>query len=204
MQGVKLLGVCGRKRHGKDTIGEFLREGWDYTPIAFADPIKRICMDIYGLSYDQCYGGDEYKEVVDERWGLTPRYIMQRVGTEMGREVHKETWVRYCFEQIERARRREPVILHIPAKRGFFPAASSGVNASQWVVTDVRLPDEARAVQNRGGRVIKAIRPSLLQGAVDMHQTETCIDDIRADHLLLNDGGLAQLRARLSSYMGTL
>lgn len=201
MSHVKLLGVCGRKRHGKDTIGEFLWDGWDYTPIAFADPIKRICMDIYGLSYDQCYGGDEYKEVVDERWGLTPRFIMQKVGTEMGREVHKETWVRYCFQQIEMAQRGEHVLLHIPERRGFFPASESGRNLSQWVITDVRYPDEAISVQGRGGRVLKAVRPSLTGTVVDLHLSETSIDDIREDHLLMNDGTLAQFRDRLLSYM---
>lgn len=199
---VKLLGVCGRKRHGKDTVGEFLWQDFGFTPIGFADPIKRICMDIYGLSYDQCFGTETDKETIDERWGLTPRYIMQKVGTEMGREVHKDTWVRYCFDKINMASRGEHVLIHIPERRGFFPASESGRDLTRWVITDVRYPEEADSVRAHGGKVIKVFRPDLIEAYQDQHASETNIDRIEEDLFITNNSTLAFLRDRVALFVG--
>lgn len=198
---VEILGVCGKKRHGKDTVGEFLWKDYGFTPIGFADPIKRICMDIYGLSYDQCFGSEEDKETIDERWGLTPRYIMQKVGTEMGREVHKDTWVRYCFDKIDMAYRGEHVLIHIPERRGFFPAASSGRCLNAWVVTDLRYMEEADSVRSRGGQVLKVVRPGFVEAYQDQHASETNIDKIVEDHLIKNDSTLEALRDQVRVFM---
>tara|TARA_R110000824_G_scaffold40789_5_gene121931 strand:- start:642 stop:1238 length:597 start_codon:yes stop_codon:yes gene_type:complete len=196
---MNIIGICGRKRHGKDTVGEFLQEvGWK--PIAFADPIKRICMDLYKFSYDQVYG--HLKEEPDPRWdGLTPRHAMQQLGTEVCRSVYADTWVRYCLDLIERASVGEEVVLHDARRRGFFPYKG----ASQlWCVTDVRFPNEADTIRARGGQVIKVVRPSLEGTQGDGHVSETNIDRIDPDFLVLNDGTLEDLWEKVRELRGSL
>ena len=205
---MKILGICGRKRHGKDTVGHFLQSQGRYTPIAFADPIKRIAMDIYGLSYDQCYGSDEFKEAVDSRWGVTPRHIMQQIGTEVARAIHPETWVRYCLSTIDKASGGEQPLIHWAPARGFVAARTDLLIPeidirgpytvlTRWVITDVRFPNEAEHIRAAGGKIIKVVRPSLEGKQGDTHSSETSIDEIEPDHLILNDGTLADLRAKV-------
>lgn len=194
---MEIIGVCGRKRHGKDTIGGMLMDLQEYTPIAFADPIKRIGMDIYGLSYDQCYGTQEDKETVDPRWGVSPRHILQRIGTEMGRNIHPETWVRYCLKTIEKAANGEEPLVHSPKYRAFIPATPRWCNLNRWVITDCRFPNEAAAIRQVGGEIIKVVRPSLEGKQGDTHASETSIDDIEPDHLIINNGTLDDLRAKV-------
>lgn len=226
---VHLVGICGKKRHGKNTVGDLLQAFEAWTPIAFADPIKRIAMDIYGLSYEQCFGGDEHKEAVDPRWGLTPRSIMQRIGTEVARSIHKDTWVRYCLSEIERASRGEAVSIHWAPSRKFMllgegrtlswpswalPMNAEGepyggredrlINLKTWAVTDVRFPNEADHIRRAGGKIIKVVRPSLEGMQTDSHASETNIDKIDADFLLTNDGTLDDLASKVEGLLPEL
>lgn len=198
---LSIVGVCGRKRHGKDTVGGIAHKLGGYTPIAFADPLKRIAMDIYGLSYDQCYGTEKDKETVDPRWGLSPRFILQRIGTEMGREIHTETWVRYCMRTIQEASEGGNLLIHSARHRAFMPAQGGNFNLQKWVITDCRFPNEADAIRRAGGDVIKVVRPSLQQG-VDLHASETSIDEIEPDHMILNNGTRHDLGLKVREILG--
>lgn len=64
---------------------------------------------------------------------LTPRRILQLLGTEAGKEViHPNIWVNASFAD------------YLPG--------------SQWIFTDVRFPNEVEAIENRGGIVINVLR----------------------------------------------
>ena len=215
-----IIGVCGKKRHGKNTVGEFLTAFEGYTPIAFADPIKRIAMDIYGLSYEQCFGSTEAKESPDPRWGVPPRHILQQIGTEVARSIHKDTWVRYCLDTIERAGRGEEPVIHWAPLKDFVKASEDKrwpawalpmdvygntyggegdrmINLQRWVVTDVRFPNEADHIREAGGKIIKVVRPEREGTQGDTHASETNIDNIDPDFLVINDGALEDLARKV-------
>jgi len=207
---VNVIGICGRKRHGKDTVGGFLQQEEKFTPIAFADPIKKIAMELYGFTYEQCYGDE--KEVPDPRWeGLTPRHAMQQIGTEVARGIHSETWIRYCFETMSKAARGENPEIHWAPAKGFIPAKEAYLgkgtfdlqapDMSRWCITDVRFPNEAAFIKAQGGKVVKVVRPALEGKQGDTHASETSIDEIEPDVLLVNDGTLEDL---LLSVQGSL
>lgn len=61
-----IIGIMGKARAGKDTVGELIKKSGRAETIALADPIKTICMKIFGFSYQQCYG--KLKEVPDKRY----------------------------------------------------------------------------------------------------------------------------------------
>jgi len=203
---VKIIGVCGRKRHGKDTVGQFIKQNNGYTPIAFADPIKRIAMDLYGLSYEQVYGGPGVdREEIDPRWGVSPRHILQQLGTEVARSIHKDTWVRYAFDVMDRAVRGEKPLVHFAERKGFFPADSGSCSVDRWVITDVRFENECETIQEKGGVVLRVTRASLLaEAGSDLHASETGIDDIVPDYDLRNDGTLSELEAAVRNILAGL
>jgi len=91
MQGIKslqslpslprIIAICGLKRSGKDTIADYLCQHYGYTKIRIANPLKQGLKAMFGFSDDQLE--TDLKDVVDERWGVEPRKIMQFIGTEM-------------------------------------------------------------------------------------------------------------------------
>ena len=90
--------MAGRRRAGKDTIINGLgRLHFPTVRVEWAAEIKRCAARWYGLTPEQIDGA--LKEVVDPRWGRTPRDIMRAIGTEVGRHVHPETWTRLLFSQ---------------------------------------------------------------------------------------------------------
>lgn len=82
--------LAGKKRSGKTTACELLEdavekkingmERFDRVAIFnYADSLKDSCQSIFLLSDEQLYD-EKLKEIVDPRWGVTPRRIMQAVG----------------------------------------------------------------------------------------------------------------------------
>lgn len=77
----KIIAFSGRKQSGKSTAGEYIEHliktynlPISYKLYSFADPLKQdICMNLLGLSYEQCYGDDNMKNSLTElRWEDMP------------------------------------------------------------------------------------------------------------------------------------
>lgn len=191
-----LVGASGKKRHGKDSVGQSLARSHGFHTIAFADPIKQTVMDWYGFTYDQVYG--DLKEEVDSRWGITPRHAMQILGTEVGRLVHQDTWIRKCLTTITEAQQGLPVMLIDHEQRRFRVHQWPAGQASRWVICDVRFPNESEMIQANGGHVVKVFRPGI-GASGDLHVSETNVDLVRENFLLVNDSTLEDLAAKVSA-----
>lgn len=180
---MRIIGLTGKKRSGKDTVGQMLRATFGFESYALAGPVKQIGMSVYGLTRRQVDGLDGYdREEVLPEWGCSVRHILQRIGTELGREIHEDTWVRKMvarFEQLE------------------------GGDCVGVVVTDVRFPNEAEAIRAAGGEVWRISRPSV-ESSGDTHASETSIDLIRPDWLIHNTGTLEDLAVRVEEALGDL
>lgn len=59
-----------------------------------------------------------------------------------------------------------------------------------WIITDMRFPNEMEAVELREGVTIKVVRPGT---AVGTHPSETALDDAYFDHVISNDGTIEDL-----------
>lgn len=195
-----IIAFTGRKRAGKDSAAKTLHaDGFGrFRKRAFADRVKDACMMVFDLTADQVYGTNGYdREQIDERWGLSPRYILQRFGTEVGRAVHRDTWVKTVI---------------LDAQHDFM------VNRKHTVITDCRFPNECDAVRKAGGWVVKIERPGvetpfwsrvLLRLPIPVklkiwtaaklgdHPSEFCVDLIRPDFVIQNDEGPAMLHAKV-------
>jgi hypothetical protein len=175
---MKLIGVTGFARSGKDTVGQILVREQNYVRFAFADPIKKMIADMLEMPLHKL------EELKDQQLahldGLTPRYLMQTLGTEWGRDmIHKDLWVRLL---------REKIVLH------------ADVNPStNIVVTDVRFPEEVAMIRDLGGTIWKVFRED--EGPVMPHESEGHIADIEPDKDLLNiTGDLSILHEQVFVY----
>lgn len=142
-----IVAFAGRKQSGKTTCSEFVAKYSNgiISPFNgakiynFADPLKKdICMNILGLTYEQCYGDDTDKNTLtDIEWNglkLTAREVMQFVGTDIFRKMKHDVWAGATIKKIQYDQ------------------------PSLAIIADCRFPNEVDAVKNAGGLVIKLMR----------------------------------------------
>jgi len=182
MTQIQIIGITGKKFAGKDTLGNYFVENHGFERIAFADPLKSAIKVIWKLNDEQLYG--DKKEVVDEFWGKTPREIMQFVGTDLFRnhihELHPTIGDNFWVRAMER---------EITEKLKINPNA-------KFVITDIRFPNELKAIENLGGITIKINRNNLSN---DMHKSETQIDDLVTNYTFDNNGTKEELYEKIKS-----
>lgn len=80
---LQIIGIIGKKRHGKDTIADYLVSNYGYTKVSFADTLKDVCHIIFGFNQKQLH--NEEKEMIDDIWNITPRELFNFIGTDLMR-----------------------------------------------------------------------------------------------------------------------
>lgn len=99
------IGIAGKKHSGKDTLCkillDMLGDGWERH--AFADAMKD-CLEpfcnILGWSRES-FDDNSVKESIDQRWGFSRRKVMQAFGTEFGRSLDDDLWVKLFHEKYK-------------------------------------------------------------------------------------------------------
>jgi hypothetical protein len=161
-----IVGLTGRKGSGKDTAAQVF-EACGFTHLKFADCLKGMLaylLRYQGLPQElvlRMVEGDLKETPSPYLAGRTPRYAMQTLGTEWGRQMMGEDiWV--------------DAVLH--ASQEF----------DHIVISDVRFPNEFEAIKEEEGNVVYRIdRPGL--DASDTHASESHVDSFDVDCVLLND-----------------
>lgn len=122
-----ILGLSGLAGCGKDYTANVLVERYGFVKVAFADPLKRICREVFDFSEEQLWGPSQKRNEMDLRYlrghhvlgddgtscakcglayskenalrpcALTPRYALQHLGTEWGRHCYENVWVGYAL-----------------------------------------------------------------------------------------------------------
>lgn len=180
-ENVTIYGLGYKKNSGKDTVGEMMTKmttvGTQEYVVSFAEALKEACIAIFDLDPEQVYT-QEGKEVVDSRWGVTPRQLLQWVGTDCIRNVlHPDIWVMSVRNSIMKA-----------AEETRFPLLV--------VIPDVRFPNEAEAIHSWGGKVWNIVRPHEVEE--NPHVSETALDGWDDwDEVIYNDGTLEELEAKV-------
>lgn len=165
---------------GKDTAASYLVEWYQFRRRAFADPVKGAAKAIFHLTDDQVYGS--LKMTTDEYWGVPPRIILQKLGTECMRNGYApDIWVRslHRFMLLNKDTR-------------------------DWVIPDVRFINEAEAIKNWGGIVIRIDRdvPEEAVAGLKDHPSENSLDNYRGwDCVINNNASIPVLHERLDAVM---
>lgn len=172
-----LIGISGPAQSGKSTLsGEFRRlvefRGQKYAEQPFAGPLKRMLASI-GVDVS-----DLSKNVpvpfLDGQ--ITPRVMMQTLGTEWGRTLTPDLWLKVWEHELDR-------------------------HAQVVTVPDVRFDNEADLIRGLGGVIVHVQRkPTADMLAVPAHASEAGITRVKGDIIFRNDRGIekmAQLAASI-------
>lgn len=156
---MQLIGLVGRKGSGKDTAALYLEDKHGFKRYAFADALKEVCSTLYDVDAT-VFHDPALKEVPLKDWNVTPRWILQTVGTDMVRlHLGDDFWIR----RLDASMPREGRI----------------------VLSDVRFKHEADFVRSRGGLLVRIVaQPSAPN--TDLHVSETELDTIDTDTSVVN------------------
>lgn len=161
-----IIGIVGRARSGKDTVTEFiLKRLPNSKQYAFAYPIKDCVNDLFGWGTDHSDG--DLKEVIDPKWGFSPRHAYQTFGTEWGRNcLREDIWLKIAEVQCS--------------------------YNTHTVISDVRFKNEAEWIKSMGGVLIHVVRPNNTE-SVKSHASENGIFEITSDFMIYNNSTLKDL-----------
>jgi hypothetical protein len=164
-----LIGLIGKKGSGKDTAAEGLGT-YGFQNVKFAGALKAMLRTLLAyqgvdeITIGRMIDGD-LKEVPTEYLaGKSPRFAMQTLGTEWGRNlIGPDFWLDTAMKK-----------------------ATTG----DTVITDVRFPNEVNAVKAHGGTVIRIVAEGdtvFAESAVGTdHASETLMDELTSDLEITN------------------
>lgn len=176
-----LIGLLGKKRAGKDTVAATLTGEFGFVRYAFADPLKAAAL-----------GLDPY--VVDGRnRRLRLSALISREGWERAKEYTEVRRTLQAFGVAMREHVDPDVWLNATMRR-------VAVEEAPVVITDVRFPNEADAIEAAGGTLVRIHRPGA--DLLDTHVSETALDDRLCAFHIYNEGGLSELSAATNDLAG--
>lgn len=206
---MNLLGLCGLAGAGKDTAADVLVRDHGYAKVSLADPMKRAVASWFGWDVARLWGPSENRNAPDPAWnGLSARRALQFLGTEIGRELARDVWIRYAI-RTARTLLEEPETSYTKTAGVSFETYRRGtlldIGTHGVAIPDVRFENELAAIHEAGGRVIRIVRSSAgLSGATAAHTSETeqaGISDSAFDGVIYNDGTLDDLARAIGAFV---
>jgi hypothetical protein len=195
-----IIGITGLISSGKDTAADYLIRFHGFKKLSYAGTLKDTVAAIFGWNREMLEGTTQssraWREEVDQWWAdrlqmphLTPRWVLQYWGTEVGRRsFHNDIWVASVENQLRHT-------------------------DDSVVITDCRFANELDAIKNAGGttiRVERGVQPDWLDFAtnynitgnpqalaellnVNVHASEYSSVGLKYDHVIDNNGTIDDL-----------
>jgi len=125
---------------------------------------------------------------------MTVRDFLQKLGTDGLRDgLHTNTWVNALMADYKPLMSASFGIMDLGASTLQMEKMSKPIPIEypNWVITDTRFPNEAQAIKDAGGILIRVVRPG--NTPINTHSSETSLDNYPFDHVIINDGSLEDL-----------
>ena len=135
--------------------------------------------------YNIPFSGPDF---VEHDGAMTYREFLQRLGTEAMRDgLHTNVWVNALFADY----------------KGFVKewdefGNDTLVEYPNWIITDMRFPNEMDAVKQREGITIRVVRNQIKTGNLILeHPSETALDNAEFDYEIINNGTIKELAEKV-------
>lgn len=208
-----IIGFVGFIGSGKDTAADYLVNSHGFRRDSFANTLKDAVACVFGWDRTMLEGrtneAREWREQLDLWWSerlgiheLTPRWVLQQWGTEVCRKAfHDDIWIASLENKLRQTR-------------------------DDIVISDVRFPNEIKAIHAAGGKVIRIKRgvdPEWYDAAVShnrgpngnltwslskkklddlkIHASETAWVGGNIDHTIFNDSSIDDLFSQIKQIL---
>jgi hypothetical protein len=140
-----IIGISGYIGSGKDTVADYLTTFKGFKRMSYAGPLKDAVAAIFNWDRGMLEGttktSREWRDQVDPWWAerldikhLTPRWVLQQWGTEVGRRAfHDDIWIASIENQLRTTK-------------------------DHVVISDCRFPNELKSIKRMGGITIRVSR----------------------------------------------
>jgi len=183
-----IIAICGSKRSGKDVLAKHLVATRGFKKLSFAEPLKKAVKELFnfndiqvGIDEDNAVGNE--KEIIDERWGISPRKALQFFGTEIMQQAINE-----LIPNTNRGLLADILLSRIPCD-----------SCDSYVISDLRFLHEYNKLKSspkvRSLIIVKINRPSIniTESKRDTHISEKEYIDIPYDVEIVNDQTISDL-----------
>jgi hypothetical protein len=170
-----IIGISGKLRSGKDTLAAMIMElDKSYQRKAYADKLKVIGSMLSGIPVEKFHDVEFKKEEMPPEWDnqltgepMKVREFLQWIGTDALRNnLHVNVWINALMSEYK-------------------------PEESKWLITDVRFPNEAAAVLDKGGILVRVNRDV---SHISTHPSEIALDSYdKWDVVVDNNGTLDDL-----------
>jgi dephospho-CoA kinase len=177
---MKIIGICGFQGSGKDTLANILINKYNYKKLSFASSLKDIVSVIFNWDRNLLEGitdnSRKWREEIDPWWSkrlnipnLTPRYILQTIGTDVFRDCfHSQIWIASLERKLDKY--------------------------DKIVIPDCRFLNEIELIRNKGGTMIRIDR----NNSHSHHISETEWTKADFDIIIDNSGTIEELEKKLN------
>jgi hypothetical protein len=211
-----IIGINGYAGSGKDTVGTIIQylqttpsnvsledvldfplthqwwleeaSGWEVKK--WAGKLKAIASMLTGINQEKFEDQEFKKTNLDTQWDCNPpgkvgtvyrqpmtvRDFLQKLGTDAIRDgLHTNAWVNALMADYKK-------IDYNDDEQPEYP---------NWIITDTRFPNEAQAIKDAGGLVIRVDRPGVKP--INDHPSEVGLDSWKFDYKIANVSDLKAL-----------
>lgn len=214
-----IIGINGKIGSGKDTVGKIIQwltkpeldgqyigfQTYDDITLErcspfkikkFAGKLKTIASILTAIPVEKFEDQEFKKTYLSEEWNspynipfsgpdfvehdgkMTVRELLQKLGTEAMRDgLHENVWVNALFADYNPGYTISPLDV-------------DNQPPDNWIITDMRFPNEMDAIYKREGFTIRVVRPGT---SVGTHPSETALDDKHFDYEIVNSGTIENL-----------
>lgn len=171
---MKIIGIAGAAGSGKDTVADFLVMRFGYTKVSMAGPLKAA---LACLGFAEPFNRDD-KEKLIEGFDFTWREAAQKLGTEFGRALDPDIWVKIMATRFRRG-------------------------SDRLIVSDIRFGNEAEMIREQGGKMLFLAGRAADLGSNAGHSSEAGVEFYPStDGLIDNSGDFEWTKQQVVSYLG--
>lgn len=176
--------------------------GKEWIRYGYADGFKHIYEDGVKTTVminKEC-SKERYEEEFKTNWQtaykteLTPRCLLQFIGTDLFRKkLLEDIWVNALFTDYEESFSNNPWY----DDKGIYDVSEEDEVCNppmypNWIITDVRFPNEFEAIKSKGGIMIRVNRTGMI--SEDTHESETALDYYHKDFdYVINAANITEL-----------
>jgi hypothetical protein len=212
-----IIGIAGYSGSGKDEVCskiQHLDGDSNWQRKKWAGKLKQIASILTGISENMFEDIEFKKSTLGIEWNyndlgkiggkknqpLTVRELLQKIGTDALRDgLHPNVWVNALMAEYVCDCCNEYPCDTINHKD---TGQDIGYQYPNWIITDTRFPNEAQAIKDAGGIVIRVDRLQI--SPINTHYSEIALDGWDFDYYIENSGTHNDLYDRVEEFLATL